>query len=54
MPLGEAPGWGKRPEKCDISLEKMESDLIERTAHVLALQQLQLYVRLSLPSWGGC
>jgi len=41
MPLGAGPGpCGKRLEKCDIGLEKMKSDLIERTVHLLALQQL--------------
>ena len=41
MPLGVSPGsCGKRLQKCDINLEKMKSDLIEGTTHLLALQQL--------------
>jgi len=44
MPLGAGPGsCGKRLGKCDISLRKdeiLKSYLIERTAHLLALQQL--------------
>jgi len=31
---------GKRLEKCDVTLKKMKSELIERTTHLLALQQL--------------
>ena len=27
-------------EKCDINLEKMKSELVGRTAHILALQRL--------------
>ena len=48
MPLGAGSGsCGKRLEKCDISLIKdeiLKSHLIERAAHLLALQQLYRFL----------